>query len=213
MLHLWNLFEIAGTVSFAVSGAIVGMVKNMDVFGITVLAVLTAVGGGMIRDVLAGYTPPMALENPGNLLLAVLTAFSISWLFASYRIAGRKRQILTFFYIAADTVGLASFTVTGLAQGKPHTFVYPIMLGLLTAVGGGVLRDLMAQRVPSVLNTDVYATASLAGSLIMCLCWHYESQDLAPWLGAFMVIALRFFAIRFRWQLIHPMEWRKRGKE
>ena len=217
MLDLWNLFEIAGTVSFAVSGAIVGMVKNMDVFGITVLAVLTAVGGGMIRDVLAGYTPPMALENPGNLLLAVLTALSISWLFASYRIAGRKRQILTFFYIAADTVGLASFTVTGtltgLAQGKPHTFVYPIMLGLLTAVGGGVLRDLMAQRVPSVLNTDVYATASLAGSLIMCLCWHYESQDLAPWLGAFMVIALRFFAIRFRWQLIHPMEWRKRGKE
>ena len=87
------------------------------------------------------------------------------------------------------------------------------MLGLLTAVGGGVLRDLMAQRVPSVLNTDVYATASLAGSLVMCLCWHYESQDLAPWLGAFMVIALRFFAIRFRWQLIHPMERRKRGKE
>ena len=133
MLDLWNLFEIAGTVSFAVSGAIVGMVKNMDVFGITVLAVLTAVGGGMIRDVLAGYTPPMALENPGNLLLAVLTALSISWLFASYRIAGRKRQILTFFYIAADTVGLASFTVTGtltgLAQGKPHTFVYPHYAG------------------------------------------------------------------------------------
>ena len=132
MLQLWNLFEIAGTVSFAASGAIVGMVKNMDVFGITVLAVLTAVGGGMIRDVLAGYTPPMALENPGNLLLAVLTALAMSWLFASYRIAGRKRQIVTFFYIAADTVGLASFTVTGtltgLSQGKPHTFVYPIML-------------------------------------------------------------------------------------
>ena len=100
MLQLWNLFEIAGTVSFAASGAIVGMVKNMDVFGITVLAVLTAVGGGMIRDVLAGYTPPMALENPGNLLLAVLTALAMSWLFASYRIAGRKRQIVTFFSIS-----------------------------------------------------------------------------------------------------------------
>lgn len=69
MLQLWNLFEIAGTISFAVSGAIVGMVKNMDVFGITVLAVLTAVGGGMIRDVLAGYTPPMALENLLSVLL------------------------------------------------------------------------------------------------------------------------------------------------
>lgn len=216
MLQLWNLFEFAGTIAFAVSGAIVGMTRNMDVFGITVLAVLTAVGGGMIRDVLAGYTPPMALENPGNLLLSVLTALAMSWLFASYRVAGRKRQIVTFFYIAADTVGLASFTVTGtltgLSQGRPHTFVYPIMLGLLTAVGGGVLRDLMAQRIPSVLSTDVYATASLAGSLVMCLCWHYESQDLAPWLGAFMVVALRFFAVRYRWQLIHPMERRKRGE-
>lgn len=86
MLQLWNLFEIAGTVSFAASGAIVGMVKNMDVFGITVLAVLTAVGGGMIRDVLAGYTPPMALENPGNLLLAVLTALAMSWLLGLSRI-------------------------------------------------------------------------------------------------------------------------------
>ena len=77
MLQLWNLFEFAGTIAFAVSGAIVGMTRNMDVFGITVLAVLTAVGGGMIRDVLAGYTPPMALENPGNLLLSVLTALTI----------------------------------------------------------------------------------------------------------------------------------------
>ena len=85
MLQLWNLFEFAGTIAFAVSGAIVGMTRNMDVFGITVLAVLTAVGGGMIRDVLAGYTPPMALENPGNLLLSVLTALAMSWLFASDR--------------------------------------------------------------------------------------------------------------------------------
>ena len=215
MLQLWNLFEIAGTISFAVSGAIVGMVKNMDVFGITVLAVLTAVGGGVIRDVLAGYTPPMALENPGNLLLSVLTALAMSWLFASYRIAGRKKQIITFFYVAADTVGLASFTVTGtltgLSQGNIHTYVYPVMLGLITAVGGGVLRDLMAQRVPSVLTADVYATASLAGSLMMCLCWHFESQDLAPFLGAFMVAALRFFAIHYRWQLVHPREKRKGG--
>ena len=159
MLQLWNLFEIAGTISFAVSGAI-------------------------------------------------LTALAMSWLFATYRIAGRKKQIVTFFYVAADTVGLASFTVTGtltgLSQGTLHTYVYPVLLGLITAVGGGVMRDLMAQRVPSVLTADVYATASLAGSLVMCLCWHFESQDLAPFL-----IALRFFAIRYRWQLVHPMEKRK----
>ena len=84
--------------------------------------------------------------------------------------------------MAADTVGLASFTVTGTLtglQGNIHTYV-PGAVGLITAVGGGVMRDLMAQRMPSVLTADVYATASLAYSLVMCLCWHFESQDLAP---------------------------------
>ena len=152
---IWNAFELAGTISFALSGAIVGLVKDMDVFGIVVLAVLTAVGGGMIRDVLAGQTPPLTLISPANLFLSIAIALAASYYFSWFRIRGRRKRVLNFFYALADTVGLASFTVTGtmmgLAQGEPHSYVYPVLLGLVTAVGGGVLRDLMAQRVPVVL--------------------------------------------------------------
>lgn len=216
MLLLWNMFEMVGTIAFAISGAVVGIRRNMDVFGIVILSILTAVGGGMIRDVLAGYTPPAALENPGNLLLSILTAVGLSFYFALFGMRGRKKRIMIYCYALADMIGLASFTVTGtltgLSQGEPHSFLYPLMLGMLTAVGGGILRDLMAQRVPVVLVADVYATASLAGSLLMCLCWNYVSRELAPWICVMCVIALRVMAIKFKWRLLHPMErrWAKR---
>ena len=135
---IWNAFELAGTISFALSGAIVGLVKDMDVFGIVVLAVLTAVGGGMIRDVLAGQTPPLTLISPANLFLSIAIALAASYYFSWFRIRGRRKRVLNFFYALADTVGLASFTVTGtmmgLAQGEPHSYVYPVLLGLVTAV-------------------------------------------------------------------------------
>lgn len=216
MLLLWNMFEMVGTIAFAISGAVVGIRRNMDVFGIVILSILTAVGGGMIRDVLAGYTPPAALENPGNLLLSILTAVGLSFYFALFGMRGRKKRIMIYCYALADMIGLASFTVTGtltgLSQGEPHSFLYPLMLGMLTAVGGGILRDLMAQRVPVVLVADVYATASLAGSLLMCLCWNYVNRELAPWICVMCVIALRVMAIKFKWRLLHPMErrWAKR---
>ena len=216
MLLLWNMFEMIGTIAFAISGAVVGIRRNMDVFGIVVLAVLTSVGGGMMRDVLAGYTPPAAMENPGNLLLSVLTALGLSFYFALFGMRGRKKRIMIYSYALADMVGLASFTVTGtltgLSQGEPHSFLYPLMLGLITAVGGGVLRDLMAQRVPVVLVADVYATAALSGSIFMCLCWNFVSRTLAPWLCVMCVIDLRIMAIKVKWRLLNPMErrWARR---
>lgn len=111
MWLLWNLFDLAGTLSFAVSGAIVGAVKRMDIFGISVLAILTAVGGGMIRDVLSGHIPPAALRNPVPIGLALLAAIVTSYCISSYRLEGRRKKFLNLLYIAADTIGLASFTV------------------------------------------------------------------------------------------------------
>ena len=128
----------------------------------------------MIRDVLAGQTPTLTLISPANLFLSIAIALAASYYFSWFRIRGRRKRVLNFFYALADTVGLASFTVTGtmmgLAQGEPHSYVYPVLLGLVTAVGGGVLRDLMAQRVPVVLVADVYATASVPGGLSSAWC-------------------------------------------
>ncbi len=210
MWLLWNLFDLAGTLSFAVSGAIVGAVKRMDIFGISVLAILTAVGGGMIRDVLSGHIPPAALRNPVPVGLALLAAIVTSYCISSYRLEGRRKKFLNLLYIAADTIGLASFTVTGtmvgLSDGEPESYIFPVVLGLLTAVGGGVLRDLMAQKIPVVLVMDVYATASIAGSIMICLCWRFGAMDLAPIIGALVVIILRVLAVQFKWQLYRPVK-------
>lgn len=126
MWLLWNLFDLAGTLSFAVSGAIVGAVKRMDIFGISVLAILTAVGGGMIRDVLSGHIPPAALRNPVPIGLALLAAIVTSYCISSYRLEGRRKKFLNLLYIAADTIGLASFTVTGTMVGLSDENQNPI---------------------------------------------------------------------------------------
>ena len=208
MALTWAVFDVVGTVAFAISGALVGLSKKMDAFGIIVLAVLTAVGGGIIRDVLVGIVPPIALTNTTNLLLSVATAIIVSAVYGTFRIAPeQKRRLLVVFHLS-DTLGLAAFTVTGVITGvvqKDAHFTLPILLGLLTAVGGGILRDILAQRIPTVLYADVYAVAAVVGAFIVCVAVKYHGDmQIASWIGFLVVVVLRFFAIRYRWQIYHP---------
>ena len=204
----WQLFDWMGTIAFAVSGAMVGLSKNMDMFGITVLAVLVAVGGGMTRDVIAGLTPPMALQHPTDLVIAIVTAFVVSIIYETVLIDSRRRKRVSLIYNVFDTVGLGSFTVTGVMTGfsvpDGNYWALPVMLGFLTAVGGGILRDLFAQRVPVVLNTDVYATASIAGALIICAANLYIGIEAAVWAGFMSVLIIRAVVLRFNLHLYHP---------
>ncbi len=204
----WLIFETVGTIAFAFSGAVTGLAKRMDIFGITVLAVLTGVGGGMIRDVLLGITPPTALKNSDSLLLSVATAVTISLLYQFVMIPRSRKKWILIFYVISDTIGLAAFTVTGalssLHSYPEYLYTLPVMTGLITAVGGGMMRDLMAQRVPVVLKTDVYAIASIAGGFAVCLSWEYLSIPAASWIGFGLVILLRFLAVKNHWQLYHP---------
>ena len=204
----WQLFDGMGTIAFAVSGAMVGLSKKMDMFGITVLAVLVAVGGGMTRDVIAGLTPPMALQHPTDLVIAIVTAFVVSIIYETVLIDSRRRKRVSLIYNIFDTVGLGSFTVTGVMTGfsvpDGNYWALPVMLGFLTAVGGGILRDLFAQRVPVVLNTDVYATASIAGALIICAANLYIGIEAAVWAGFMSVLIIRAVVLRFNLHLYHP---------
>lgn len=204
----WQLFDWMGTIAFAVSGAMVGLSKKMDLFGITVLAVLVAVGGGMTRDVIAGLTPPMALQHPTDLVIAIVTAFVVSIIYETVLIDSRRRKRVSLIYNIFDTVGLGSFTVTGVMTGfsvpDGNYWALPVMLGFLTAVGGGILRDLFAQRVPVVLNTDVYATASIAGALIICAANLYIGIEAAVWAGFMSVLIIRTVVLRFNLHLYHP---------
>lgn len=203
----WYVFDVLGTIAFALSGALVGLSKKMDVFGVIVLAVLTAVGGGMVRDVLIDSMPAV-LVNTTNLLLAVATAVFVSVFYGVYHVTPEQKRKLVKAFLISDTLGLGAFTVTGVIAGlaqKDAQFTLPILLGLITAVGGGVMRDLLAQRMPTVLYADVYAVASVAGSLIVCLAAKYHGDmQLASWAGFFVVVVLRFCAIRYRWQVYHP---------
>ena len=210
----WHVLDIIGTIAFALSGALVGLSRRMDVFGVIVRALLTAVGGGMIRDGLIDVVPPTALVNTTNLLLAVVTALAAVAVYAGIHIAPEQKRRFAFLFQISDTLGLAAFTVTGVITGlaqKDAHLTMPILLGVLTAVGGGVLRDLLAQRIPVVLRADVYAVASVVGAFFVCFMKHmHGDMQAAAWFGFFIVVLLRICAIHFGWQVYHPRPKRKK---
>lgn len=209
----WVIFDIMGTIAFAISGAMVAIQRKMDIFGTIVLAALTAVGGGMVRDVLAGITPPMALCNITDFMLSIIIAIVVSVVYSFWPYSPPNKYFMIWLYNMFDTVGLASFTITGMLTGLSreagNPYVLPVLLGVITAVGGGVLRDLMAHRMPAVLYKDVYATAALFGALISCAMQNYADIVTMAWTCFVLVIGVRFSALYFGWHLFHPRaNWR-----
>ena len=135
----WVVFDILGTVAFAISGAMVGITKRMDIFGIAVLAILTAVGGGITRDLIVGINPPSTFRNPTDFILAIAFAFIVSVIYGFDWLRERKRKYLKILFDISDTLGLAAFTVTGTVIGLNQAagnYVLAVVLGTLTAVGG-----------------------------------------------------------------------------
>ena len=195
----WTVFEILGTVAFAFSGAAVGLARGMDVFGIALLSVVTAVGGGILRDVLAGIFPPFALRGPDGIVLALVTAAAVCIGFRHFHIPRRGRKLVLFAYRVSDTAGLAAFTVTGAMTAidsyPGYRYVLPVLLGLITAV---------AQKVPVVLYEDVYAMASVVGGIVICVLYPLTGIVYASWGGFGAVLLLRICAILFGWRLYHP---------
>ena len=210
----WVIFDIMGTIAFAISGAMVAIQRKMDIFGTIVLAALTAVGGGMVRDVLAGITPPMALCNITDFMLSIIIAIVVSVLYSFWPYSPPNKYFMLWLYNMFDTVGLASFTITGMLTGLSretgNPYVLPVLLGVITAVGGGVLRDLMAHRMPGVLYKDIYATAALLGAVISCALQNYVDMVTMAWICFVLVIGIRFGALYYGWHLFHPRaNWRR----
>ena len=163
---------------------------------------------GLIGGVLGGWLFSLFGWVPVGTLGSLATAVIGSGVYAAVSIDRKQRHTMTLLYELSDTIGLASFTVTGtlrgLTLGTGDPYVFPMMLGVITAVGGGRLRDLMAQRVPGVLRMDVYAVASLAGAWLMCWSWPRWGADVSSWLCFLFVLLLRGCAIHYGCQLYHP---------
>ncbi len=201
--------EILGTIAFAASGAMVGIRKRMDIFGICVLGVVTAVGGGMTRDVILGKLPS-ALRKPVYVEVSVATALAIFVLLYVKQdlLSGKMGTFYDKAMLIMDSVGLGIFTTLGVMTGIDNGYEWNsfllVFIGMLTGVGGGLMRDMMAGEEPYIFVKHIYACASLVGAL-GCV-WIYREWGRLPavFIGAFIVMAIRFLAAHYRWNLPHP---------
>lgn len=204
---LMNVMEWIGTAAFAVSGALVAIGCGLDLFGVVIVGCVTAVGGGMIRDLLIGNTPPLVFAKPDILILALVTTlavFAISYI-NSKRFKG-IRQRIEYINIFFDALGLASFSVTGVVVACESVDkcspLLAITLGVLTGVGGGILRDVLVNEKPYVLTKHIYAVASILGSsvyYVMSVC--FEQRVWGTFVSVGLTIAIRLMAAHFRWKL------------
>jgi uncharacterized membrane protein YeiH len=206
-MNVFFVIEIIGTAAFACSGGMVAIRKGLDLLGIIVLGVTTAVGGGMIRDLLIGNCPPTLFTKPVYVTVAAVTVFILFLMVRGSKVTMQTLEsecyeaVLNFM----DAVGLGAFTVVGvdtaISAGLGKYQFLMAFLGVITGVGGGILRDMMAGETPAVLRKHIYACASLAGAL--CYIWLIPvvGNNIAMTLSAVLVIAIRVLARKFRWNL------------
>lgn len=198
------IIELLGTLAFSASGAMTGIKKNMDIFGVCILALTTAVGGGVIRDLILGNTPPATFQNPIYAAVALVTAL-VLFLPKVRRLLMRNTALFDRCMFWMDTAGLGIFTVIGIRMAYAYvpraTVFLLVFVGVITGVGGGVLRDIMAGDTPYIFVKHVYASASLAGALVCGLLWHYLGEMLSMLLGVGLVMLIRVLSAHFRWNL------------
>ncbi len=203
-MHILSLLEIIGTIAFAVSGALVGIQKKMDIFGVAILGLTTAVGGGILRDLILNITPPAAFQNPVSAVTAILV--SIVLFVPSVRKAMlRSGKLYDTLFLVMDSIGLGLFTVAGVrvayeASTEKNLFLITFV-GVLTGVGGGLLRDTFAGDTPYIFIKHFYACASIIGAWICALLWPHAGAFVSMAAGAAVTVVLRLLAAHYRWSL------------
>lgn len=188
--------ELVGIFVFAISGGLVAVRKGLDVFGVLVLAGATGLGGGFLRDVLIGATPPAALADWRYLLVPVAAGVTT---FVFHPAIGRLERVVTIF----DAAGLGLFCVTGALKALEYGLgpVPAALLGMLTGIGGGIVRDVLAGRVPVIFSSELYATPALAGA-----AWAVFAHD-RGW--ALVIVAIPGVVVCFGWRVLAIMRnWR-----
>ena len=201
--------ELIGVASAAISGAMVAIEKKADVFGILFLALISALGGGIMRDILLGYFPPRMFTSYSYLLVVFVSAMAVfldafSWHERYHAHKDKLDQTNNLF----DAIGLASFTVVGMdAAIASYALTNPVLIvsmGVVTGVGGGLLRDVLTNTMPRIFVKRIYAVASLLGAGVYYVLLILGAPTVA---GAVVsmasVISLRFLATKYKWNLPH----------
>lgn len=196
--------ELIGTIAFAVSGATLGVKKGMDMMGIAILGLTTGVGGGILRDLIVGQNPPLTFRNPVYLVVSIIISLIIflpavrKWIFGN-------SALYEIIMLIMDSIGLGIFTVSGIEAAYSATSIHGIILlsfvGVITGVGGGVLRDIMAGDRPYIFVKHFYASASLIGAIFCIVFWNKIGPGFSMTIGASIIVVLRLLAAKYRWSL------------
>ena len=192
-----SLMELIGTVAFAVSGALVAIEKKLDYYGIVFLAIITAVGGGIIRDVIINLPLPAFFENPVYVIISIASAVAV---IAFYKWITKLQTVI----MLCDAVGLAAFTAIGARtalDNDVYTVFVVLTLAMLTGVGGGILRDVFVKEIPFVFRKEVYAIASLAGALVFWAANIYLGVNLCMYICFGTTLVIRLISVKFNWHL------------
>jgi len=194
------VLDLIGTTAFAASGAWVGVRKHMDLFGVLVLGVVTAVGGGTLRDLLLGDIPPFSLKDEAYIYIAIVVSLVV--------FANRKRfELFEKPLLYFDAIGLGTFVVIGTTKAIDFQLgaLGAVLMGVMTGTAGGVMRDLLANQVPLILRREIYASACVAGGALLVIL---EGNGVAPAAAALLsagtVILVRLLAIHYDWSLPKP---------
>lgn len=201
------ILEIIGTISFAISGAVIAIKARLDIFGVVFIGSITAIGGGIVRDLFIGKTPPAVFCNFYLFVIAVVTSIIV---FVITYINKHKFNILegiieyvnNFF----DAIGLAAFSVMGTEVAFVENFsdnmFFSVILGMLTGIGGGIFRDILTDTTPFVLKKRIYALASILGSCTYyILRKNFDNLIIVSVISMLLVFSIRIWATKYRWSL------------
>ena len=194
IIHLLDYF---GTMAFAVTGSFKAIEQKSDIVGVVILSIITGLAGGIIRDIIFGRYPPTAIVDPVYLLITILTGITIFFLYPRLK----KHWNL---FIKFDAIGLGVFTVIGATVAYTlfgHNFLIMAFAGILTAIGGGILRDVFVNEIPIVFVKEIYVTASFIGVIIFYLLLILIDSSIAAIIAVISTTFIRLFAIKYGWNL------------
>ena len=194
-MEILTILDAIGVVAFAISGAYTAMQVKMDLLGVYLLATITAVGGGVLRDTIMDRGIPAFFYNYPTIFLVFLSA--------SFVILIRKKFRWHFLITLADTLGLAVFTVASGMTALQQQYNFPAFLFVCvaTGVGGGVIRDMLCRRIPVIFTQDIYAMASVAGAVCFWFLYQWLIPVAAIYISLAVVILVRLLSIYFHWSL------------
>ncbi len=192
-LSLFNILEILGTIAFAISGALSAMNRRLDLFGIFIIAFVTAIGGGTIRDILIGNTPVSWMEN--IVYVYLIGAVTVLAIIFRNKLNYLKKSLFLF-----DTIGLGVFTITGVETGIQNDLnpIISVAIGAMTGTFGGVIRDILCNEIPVIFRKEIYATACIIGALAYVSLYDLGvNADVIYVVTSLTVIGIRLFVVKY----------------